>query len=105
MDLKLSGLKYRQKELEEGRALQPALYASMMKKGGKGLPPSGFFVLEDGQLVTTEPQAFPGCHRRGGTRSRGHARGLGGGIRVLEEGARHGRPPGAARGPSPGRAR
>jgi hypothetical protein len=61
VDLKLSGLKYRQKELEEGRALQPALYASMLKKSGKGLPPSGFFVLEDGQLVTTELQAFPGA--------------------------------------------
>ena len=61
VDLKLSGLKYRQKDLEEGRALQPALYASMMRKGGQGLPPSGFFVLEDGQLVTTEPQAFPGA--------------------------------------------
>ena len=61
VDLKLSGLRYRQAELEEGRALQPALYAFLMKKPGKGLPPSGFFVLEDGQLVTTEPQAFPGA--------------------------------------------
>ncbi|MCM2334556.1 MAG: PD-(D/E)XK nuclease family protein, partial [Anaeromyxobacteraceae bacterium] len=61
LDLKLSGLGYRQTELEEGRALQTALYASLLKKGGKGLPPSGFFVLEDGQFLTTEPQAFPGA--------------------------------------------
>ncbi|MEI6226633.1 MAG: PD-(D/E)XK nuclease family protein, partial [Deltaproteobacteria bacterium] len=61
VDLKLSGLRYRQEELEEGRGLQLALYASMLKKGGKGLPPSGFFILEDGQLITTEPQAFPGA--------------------------------------------
>ncbi len=61
LDLKLSGLTYRQKELEEGHALQTALYASLLRKGGKELPPSGFFILEDGQLLTTEPQAFPGA--------------------------------------------
>ncbi len=61
IDLKLSGLKYRQKELEEGHALQTALYASMLRKGGAALPPSGFFILEDGRLLTSEPQAFPGA--------------------------------------------
>ncbi len=61
VDLKLSGLKYRQDELEKGHALQTALYASLLKRGGKSLPPSGFFILEDGQLLTTEPQAFPGA--------------------------------------------
>ncbi len=61
VDLKLSGLKYRQKELEQGRALQTALYASLLGKSGQKLPPSGFFVLEDGQMLTTEPLAFPGA--------------------------------------------
>ncbi len=61
VDLKLSGLKYRQEELEAGHALQTALYASLLKKGGKALPPSGFFILEDGQFLTTEPQAFSGA--------------------------------------------
>ncbi len=61
IDLKLSGLRYRQEELEAGHALQTALYASLLGKGGQGLPPSGFFILEDGQLLTTEPQAFPGA--------------------------------------------
>ena len=44
-----------------GHALQPALYASLLRKSGKPLPPSGFFILEDGQLLTTEPLAFPGA--------------------------------------------
>jgi hypothetical protein len=61
LDLKLSGLRYRQEELQSGHALQTALYASLIKKGGKGVPPSGFFILADGQLLTTEPQAFPGA--------------------------------------------
>ena len=61
VDLKLSGLKYRQEELESGHALQPALYASLLRKSGQPLPPSGFFILEDGQLLTTEPLAFPGA--------------------------------------------
>lgn len=60
VDLKLSGLRYRREELEAGHALQPALYASMLKQGGRRLPPSGFFILEDGQLLTTEGQSFPG---------------------------------------------
>ena len=60
VDLKLSGLRYRQEELEKGHALQPALYASLLRRKGQALPPSGFFVLLDGQLVTTDPGAFPG---------------------------------------------
>ena len=61
IDLKLSGLDYRQAELESGHALQTALYASMLRKGGAAMPPSGFFILEDGRLLTTEPQAFTGA--------------------------------------------
>lgn len=61
VDLKLSGLRYRQEELEEGRALQLALYASLLGRRGARLPPAGFFVLEDGLLLTTEGRAFPGA--------------------------------------------
>jgi ATP-dependent helicase/nuclease subunit B len=61
VDLKLSGLKYRQEELESGHALQIALYASLLRRKGKPLPPSGFFILDDGQLLTTDPGAFPGA--------------------------------------------
>jgi hypothetical protein len=61
VDLKLSGLRYRQEELEAGQALQIALYASLLGKRGKKLPPTGFFVLEDGQLLTTDANAFPGA--------------------------------------------
>jgi ATP-dependent helicase/nuclease subunit B len=61
VDLKLSGLRYRQEELEEGQALQIALYASLLGKRGAKLPPTGFFILEDGLLLTTEGKAFPGA--------------------------------------------
>jgi hypothetical protein len=61
VDLKLSGLRYRQEELEEGQALQLALYASLLGKRGKKLPPTGFFILQDGQLLTTDGKAFPGA--------------------------------------------
>ncbi|MFL5271929.1 MAG: PD-(D/E)XK nuclease family protein, partial [Anaeromyxobacteraceae bacterium] len=61
LDLKLSGGKYRREELEKGRALQLALYAGMLRTGGKALPPAGFLTLDDGQLLTVNPQAFPGA--------------------------------------------
>lgn len=61
VDLKLGGLEYRKEELEAGHGLQLALYASMLGKRGKPVPPSGFFILEDGQFLTTEPVAFPGA--------------------------------------------
>ncbi len=61
VDFKLSGGKYRRDELEQGHALQLALYAAMLKKGGDALPPSGYLTLDDGQLLTVHPQAFPGA--------------------------------------------
>jgi len=60
VDLKLSGLRYRQEELEKGQALQIALYASLLGNGSTKLPPTGFFILEDGQFLTTDAKAFPG---------------------------------------------
>ena len=61
VDLKLGGLKYRREALETGHAIQLALYAAMMKGTAKALPASGYFILEDGQLLTTDPTAFPGA--------------------------------------------
>jgi hypothetical protein len=61
LDLKLSGGRYRREELEKGRALQLALYASMLKSSGRAQPPAGFLILDDGQLLTVNPGAFPGA--------------------------------------------
>lgn len=60
VDLKLGGMSYRRRELQRGRALQLALYASLLTPRVE-LPPSGFFILEDGQFLTVEPQAFKGA--------------------------------------------
>jgi hypothetical protein len=61
VDLKLGGLKYKREALETGHAIQLALYAAMMKGSADALPASGYFILEDGQLLTTDPAAFPGA--------------------------------------------
>jgi hypothetical protein len=60
LDLKLSGFDYRRTELEKGRGLQLALYASMLGLEGGKLPPAAYVILDDGALLTTSPQAFPG---------------------------------------------
>jgi ATP-dependent helicase/nuclease subunit B len=59
LDLKLSGARYRRKDLAEGRALQLALYASLLRRGGGPYPPAGYLVLKDGQLLTADLSAFP----------------------------------------------
>lgn len=61
LDLKLSGGRHRREELEKGRALQLALYASMLRSSGRPHPPAGYLVLDDGQLLTVNPGAFPGA--------------------------------------------
>ncbi len=61
LDLKLSGGRRRREELEKGRALQLALYASMLRSSGRPHPPAGYLVLDDGQLLTVNPGAFPGA--------------------------------------------
>jgi len=60
LDLKLSGGRYRREELEEGTGLQIALYASMLRRG-RDLPPAGFLILSEGELLTVSPEAFPGA--------------------------------------------
>jgi hypothetical protein len=59
IDLKLSGFGYRRSELESGRGLQLALYASMLGLEGGKLPPAAYLILQDGELLTVTPQAFP----------------------------------------------
>jgi hypothetical protein len=61
IDLKLSGFDYRRGELENGRGLQLALYASMLGLEGGKLPPAAYVILQDGELLTVTPQAFPGA--------------------------------------------
>jgi ATP-dependent helicase/nuclease subunit B len=61
IDLKLSGFGYRRSELESGRGLQLALYASMLGLEGGKLPPAAYLILQDGELLTVTPQAFPGA--------------------------------------------
>ena len=48
----------RRAELEDGTAIQIALYASMLRGGGD-YPPAGYFILSEGDLLTVTPQAFP----------------------------------------------
>lgn len=61
IDLKLSGFDYRRAELEKGRGLQLALYATMLGLEGGKLPPAAYVILEDAAFLTTTPQAFPGA--------------------------------------------
>ncbi len=60
LDLKRSGTRYRREELEEGRALQLGVYAALLRHGGGPYPPTGYLILDDGQLLTGDPAAFPG---------------------------------------------
>lgn len=59
LDLKLANPAYFRKKLEEGEALQLALYAAMARRG-RELPPTGYFVIDRGELLTLDGGAFPG---------------------------------------------
>lgn len=85
VDLKLSGIQYREEELEDGQALQLALYASLLGKRGRKLPPTGFFILEDGQLLTVDPKAFPGATVVDGPGTKETLRGSEEGFRYWEK--------------------
>jgi RecB family exonuclease len=61
VDLKLSGLRYRRDALASGHALQLALYASLLGGGKKAMPPTGYFILSEGQLLTVDAGDFPGA--------------------------------------------
>jgi RecB family exonuclease len=61
LDLKRSGTSYRREELEQGRALQLGVYAALLRHGGGAYPPTGYLILDDGQLLTGDAAAFPGA--------------------------------------------
>lgn len=65
LDLKLSRIKYYREKLEKGQALQVALYAEMASPGEK-LPPTGYFLLNHGELLTVDCGAFPGAREIAG---------------------------------------
>jgi len=52
VDFKWGGWTYHKKLLEEGRALQLALYAKAAQKSGRGLPPTAYFVLSEARFLT-----------------------------------------------------
>jgi ATP-dependent helicase/nuclease subunit B len=67
LDLKWGRSSY-SKKLEQGLALQLAVYAGSRQLGnaGSNLPAAAFFALNCGQLLTTEPGPFKGAHKIAG---------------------------------------
>ncbi len=59
VDLKLGGGRYRTESLEAGTSIQLAVYAKAANEGAPPLPPVAYFILEDGELITTDTKAFP----------------------------------------------
>ena len=58
VDLKWGGWTYRKKSLEEGRALQLALYGNAIRKSGQGMPPTAFFILSEARFLTLDHGLF-----------------------------------------------
>jgi hypothetical protein len=65
LDLKLGSQRYFREKLENGEALQVALYAEMARSGGS-LPPTGYFMINRGELLTVDRGAFPGARELAG---------------------------------------
>ncbi len=65
LDLKLANPKRFRDKLESGEALQVALYADMKRAGG-ALPPTGYFMINRGELLTVDHGAFPGARELAG---------------------------------------
>ncbi|MFT7522118.1 MAG: ATP-dependent helicase/nuclease subunit B [Kiritimatiellia bacterium] len=59
IDLKLGGATYHASSLRKGTALQLAVYAKAVVNATEPLPPVAYFILEDGELLTTDETAFP----------------------------------------------
>jgi hypothetical protein len=60
IDLKLGSLSYYREKLKNGEALQVALYSDLARGGGT-LPPTGYFMINRGELLTVDTGAFPGA--------------------------------------------
>ena len=60
VDFKRGGMNFRQKELENGASVQLAVYSRLLcRKNYKNMPPAAYFMLLQGQLITTYPGLFP----------------------------------------------
>jgi ATP-dependent helicase/nuclease subunit B len=65
VDLKLAKPKYFREKLENGQGLQVALYADMARTNGT-VPPTGYFLIGQGELYTVDRGAFPGARELDG---------------------------------------
>ena len=61
IDLKLGGLNYRSNSLRDGTAMQLAVYGKALTSGTSAAPPTAYFILEEGALITTDAADFPGA--------------------------------------------
>lgn len=59
IDLKLGGRKFRWGTLREGTAVQLAVYAKAAGTSAEALPPTAYFIIDDGVLLSTDASAFP----------------------------------------------
>jgi len=61
VDLKLGSLDYRRTELSKGKAVQLAVYSEGARQAVATHPPVGYFILEEGVLLTPNQAEF-GIH-------------------------------------------
>lgn len=60
IDFKRGGIKFRRTELANGTSIQLAVYGHLLRgKESAPFPPAAYFMLKTGQLITTDPRAFP----------------------------------------------
>ena len=59
IDLKLGGRSFRWGTLRDGTAVQLAVYAKAAGTSATALPPTAYFIIEDGVLLSTDRSAFP----------------------------------------------
>lgn len=58
IDLKWSGAGYRTNELSEGKAIQLAVYSAV---ADDSWPPTAYFIISSGEMITVHKDAFPGA--------------------------------------------
>lgn len=59
VDIKWSGGSYRQSQLADGRHLQLAVYAEMLRQSTGAWPQVAFYILESARLLTLDNSFFP----------------------------------------------
>ena len=66
LDLKLArSSAYFREKLEQGQALQVALYAELAREGGS-LPATGYFLINRGEVLSVDRGGFPGARELAG---------------------------------------